>query len=286
MAEYLLSMEEAFKRFLPGVRDVAARAMAFSGLDQFKAGIVEGDLVIDREGLVLTSEMVPAFHDAPLGALFITGSLRAPKATIAEPDIDWSPLLKIKGNVVAKNLCLGGSASEIDGDVTVSGVLMGYYNHGQMRIRGKTRAPLVLVSDYEFIFEGAVERKYVASWGGRLNIPVDYDRDHLDRILAPEVIDETNFIHDGVILDRLSRGLADSSPRRRDRHAGAAASVGQGRRASGGTARAKGARRDDRQGRSQGVRTAVRSGPVARIQRRAGAGAYKQSRQETAKLDR
>ena len=59
--------------------------------------MVEGDFVIDREELVLTSEMVPAFNDAPLGALFITGSLRAPNATIAEPDIDWSPLLKIKG---------------------------------------------------------------------------------------------------------------------------------------------------------------------------------------------
>ena len=206
MAEYLLSMAEAFSR-MPDVGDIASRTMTYSGLDKFKAGVVEGDLVIDREGLVLTSEMVPAFDNAPLGALFITGSLRAPNATIAEPDIDWSPLLKVKGDVVAKNLCLGGSASEIDGDVTVTGALMGHYNHGQMRIRGKTRAPLVLVSGYEFIFEGPVERKYVASSSGRLNIPVDYDRDRLDRILAPEVIDETNFISDGVILDRLSRGL-------------------------------------------------------------------------------
>jgi hypothetical protein len=207
LAEYLLSMAEAFKRFLPGVKDIAARTMTHTRLDQYKAGVVEGDLVIQREGLVLTSEMVPAFQDAPLGAIFITGSLRAPKATIAEPDIDWSPLLKIKGNVIAKNLCLGGSASEIDGDVTVTGALVGYYNHGQMRIGGKTRAPLVLASDYEFIFKGKVERKYVVSWSGRLNIPVDYDRDRLDRILIPEVIDETNFIHDGLILDRLSRGL-------------------------------------------------------------------------------
>jgi hypothetical protein len=207
VAEYLLSMAEAFQRFLPGVSDIASRTMTFSRLDQFKAGVVEGDVVIDHEGFVLTSEMVPAFDNVPLGALFITGSLRAPKATIAEPDIDWSPLLKIKGNVVAKNLCLGGSFSEIDGDLTVTGALTGHYNHGQMRIRGKTRAPLVLASDYEFIFEGAVERKYVASWGGRLNIPVDYDRDHLNRILTPEVINETNFVNDGVVLERLSRGL-------------------------------------------------------------------------------
>jgi hypothetical protein len=34
---------------------------------------------------VLTSEMEPAFANAPLGALFITGSLRALKATIVDP---------------------------------------------------------------------------------------------------------------------------------------------------------------------------------------------------------
>ena len=101
-------MAEAFKRFLPSVTDIAARTMTYSGLDKLKARVAEGDLVIERESQVLTSEMVPAFAEAPLGALFITGSLRAPNATITEPDIDWSPLLKIKGNVVARNLCLGG----------------------------------------------------------------------------------------------------------------------------------------------------------------------------------
>jgi hypothetical protein len=200
-------MAEAFQPFMPAATDVASRTMAYSGLDQFKAGIIEGDVAIDREGLVLTSELVATFKDAPLGAIFVTGSLLAPNATLAEPDIDWSPLLKVKGNVVAKNLCLAGSASEIDGDVTITSVLMGYYNHGKMRIRGKTRALLVPASDYEFIFEGPVERKYVASWSGRPNIPFDYDRDHLDLILAPEVIDETNFVQDGVILDRLKRNL-------------------------------------------------------------------------------
>ncbi|WP_154071573.1 leucine-rich repeat domain-containing protein [Bradyrhizobium lablabi] len=207
LAEYLLSMADAFQRFMPGVKDIASRTMTYSQMDEYKAGVVEGDLGVTQEGLVLTNELVPAFKDARLGALFITGSLLAPNATLAEPDIDWSPLLKVKGNVVAKNLCLGGSASEIDGDVTVTGVLMGYYNHGQMRIRGKTRALLVLVSDYEFIFDGPVERKYVASSAGRLNIPVDYDNDRLDLILAPEVIDETNSVHDGVVLDRLKRNL-------------------------------------------------------------------------------
>src|SRR6266700_3423924 len=164
LAEYLLSMTDAFQRFMPGVRDIAARTM-IPTLDKSKAGVVEGDLTVTKDGLLYTNELVPAFADARLGALFVTGSLLAPNATIAEPDTDWSPLLKIKGNVVAKNLCLGGSASEIDGDVTIEGVLMGYYNHGQMRIRGKTRAHLVIVDDYELIFEGPVTRKFVVSGG-------------------------------------------------------------------------------------------------------------------------
>jgi hypothetical protein len=207
LAEYLLPMAEAFQRFMPDVRNVAARTMTHTRLDQFKAGVVEGDVAISKEGLIYTNELVPVFADAPLGALIITGSLLAPKATIAEPDIDWSPLLKIKGNVAAKNLCLGGSASEIDGDVTIEGVLMGYYNHGEMRIRGKTRAELIFIDDYRLIFDGQVMRKYVAGDAARTNIPIDYDRERLDLILVPEVLDETNFANDGVILDRLKRGL-------------------------------------------------------------------------------
>src|SRR5262245_15803257 len=167
---------------MPDVIDIDSRTMIYSQADQFKAGVVEGDLSVTGDGLAMTNELVPAFSDARMAALFITGSLLAPNTTIAEPDIGWSPMLKIKGNVVAKNLCLGGRASEIDGDVTIEGVLMGYYNHGEMRIRGKTRALLVLSSDYEFIFEGPVERKYVASWAGRLNIPVDYDAERLDLV--------------------------------------------------------------------------------------------------------
>ncbi|MBI5263940.1 MAG: leucine-rich repeat domain-containing protein [Bradyrhizobium sp.] len=207
MAEYLLSMAEAFQRFMPEVDDIACRTMTYSRLNEFKAGVVEGDIVVAKEGMVLTTELVSAFENERLGALFVTGSLLAPNATIAEPEIEWSPLLKVKGNVVTKNLCLAGSASEIDGDVTADGVLFGFYNHGQMRIRGTTKAELILASDYEFIFDGPVERKHVASWDGRLNIPVDYERERLDRILVPAVLDETNFIHDDVVLDRLSRGL-------------------------------------------------------------------------------
>jgi hypothetical protein len=207
LAEYLLSMTDAFQRFMPDVADIASRTMTHSGVGRFKAGIVEGDLVVAKNGLVYTNELVPGFRDAPLGALFITGSLLAPNATIAEPDIDWSPFLNVKGNVVAKNLCLGGSASEIDGDVTVSGVLHGFYNHGQMRIRGTTRAELILISDYELILDGPVEKKYVASSDGRTNIPIDYGSKRLDLLLTPEVLDETSFLNDSVVLERLKQGL-------------------------------------------------------------------------------
>lgn len=119
-------MAEAFRRFMPEVTNVRARTMTHSPPDQIKAGVVEGDIAISKDGLLYTNELVPAFADTKIAALFVTGSLIAPNATIAEPDIDWSPLLKIMGNLVAKNLCLGGSASEIDGDVTVEGMLMGY----------------------------------------------------------------------------------------------------------------------------------------------------------------
>jgi hypothetical protein len=207
MAEYLTTMGEAFARFMPEVSDFASRTMTYRSTAEYRAGVVEGDVVINTEGAIETSAVVEAFKGARLGALFITGSLIAPEATLVEPDIDWSPMLKVNGDLVAKNLCLGGSASEVDGDVTVSGALTGYYNHGQMRIRGRTLADVIIASDYEFIFDGPVERRYVVSWGGRLNLPVDYDEDRLELILTPEVISESNFINDGRIIDRLKRGL-------------------------------------------------------------------------------
>jgi hypothetical protein len=203
--------------------------------------------------------MVPAFADAPLGALFITGSLLAPAATIAEPDIDWSPLLKVKGNVVAKNLCLGDSASEIDGDVTIEDTLFGYYNHGQMRIRGRTRARLILVSDYELIFDGPVERTYVASSGGRINIPVSYGSGRLDLLLVPEVMDETNFLHDGVVLDRLKRRLPILRP---DNEIGRPPPLALSAKAAVAAcriARAEGARRGSEPHHSREMRAALRS---------------------------
>jgi hypothetical protein len=71
VAEYLLPMTDAFRRFMPEVTRVADRTMTYSRLDRFKAGIVEGDLHVPSDRLILMAEMVPAFKDAPLGALFV-----------------------------------------------------------------------------------------------------------------------------------------------------------------------------------------------------------------------
>lgn len=76
-----------------------------------------------------------------------------------------------------------------------------------MRIRGKTRVELILIHDYRLFFDGPVTRKYVTGVAARTNIPIEYDRERLDLILVPEVLDETNFVHDYAILDRLKRGL-------------------------------------------------------------------------------
>jgi hypothetical protein len=70
-------MKEAFSRFMPEVADIASRTMTYSQAAKYKAGIVEGDLTVDKAGLVYTNEMVPTFADAPLGALFITDATAA-----------------------------------------------------------------------------------------------------------------------------------------------------------------------------------------------------------------
>ena len=100
--------------------NLAARTMTHARPDQFKAGVGEGDVAIAKGGAGHTNELVPTLT-ARLSTLLL-----APKATIAEPDIDWSQLLCVNGNVVAKNLRLGGSVSEIEGHIAVKGVMMGY----------------------------------------------------------------------------------------------------------------------------------------------------------------
>jgi hypothetical protein len=214
----ILPAAEALPRFFPD----AARVMAIPGgvnPERAKMLLVEGDLTVARRGLVATNALLPELtgqlaDEETLVAIVVTGSLRAPDAVLMEPDYDWSPRFKVDGDMEVKSLCLGGSASLIGGDLTVSEALFGFYNHGRLHVGGRTTARIILAADYQFVFQGPVAVEYALSNAGRMNIPAAFEADRLHLVLHPDVIDDNNSVKDGEIIRWLEQDKSILRPAR------------------------------------------------------------------------
>jgi hypothetical protein len=172
--------------------------------------LAEGDLAIDAKGLVQTERLVPDLIDTMqdkdlLVGIIVTGNLVAPKATLLEPDIDWSPRIKVFGNLVARSLCLGGSLVEIGGDLIVESTIFGHYNHGGLRVAGKTTADVILASDYTMEFSGEVARRFALGDPNCMNIPVDFDG-RLELAVRPELLDSNDSVKEADIINQLKAG--------------------------------------------------------------------------------
>ena len=219
MIVHLVPASVAMASFFPEATDVSRFFRIYSKPERAKAIVVEGDLAIARKGLVRTDEMFPDLtsglnNEAILAAVIVIGDIDAPATIFMEPDIDRSPRLKVLGDVRVRSLILGGSDSEIAGDLVVADTLYGFHNHGHLRVGGKTQAKVVLAADYEIEFRREVDCQYAISWNGRMNIPIDFARDGLHLVLVPEVIDETNCPKEDEIVARLRCGKTIIRPRR------------------------------------------------------------------------
>jgi hypothetical protein len=186
--------------------------------DRAKVLVIEGDLAIDRGGLLQTDHIAPDVtaalgQDETLIAIVITGNLTAPDAVLIERDIDWSPRFRVGGNMQVKSLCLGGSASRVEGDLIVSDTLFGYSNHGRLLVGGDTRATTILASDYELDFNGKVAAEYVLSDRAQMNIEAGYEREQFHLVLQADVIDDENCIKDGEIIRWLEQGKSILRPK-------------------------------------------------------------------------
>ena len=134
MTGILLPALAALERYFPDHGRIDAMPAALAP-GNAKALVIEGDLVIDRNGLIQTDDLLPEVTAQLRGgdvlvAIVVTGNLTAPNVVLIEPDIDWSPRFKVGGNLEVRSLCLGGSVSLIDGDLIVTDTLFGHYNHG------------------------------------------------------------------------------------------------------------------------------------------------------------
>ena len=211
MTTALIPAAAALARFFPDGGDLYDCFRAFmTGGEAAVVLLAEGDLVVEAEGLVQTERLVPELIDTKgenheLVGIIVTGNLLAPKATLLEPDIDWSPRIKVLGDLVARNLCLGGSLVEIGGNLTVESTIFAHYNHGGLRVAGKTTADVILASDYTMEFSGEVTRRFALGHPSCMNIPVDFDGE-LDRAVRPELLDSYGSVKEAEIINHLAAG--------------------------------------------------------------------------------
>src|ERR1700754_2320415 len=105
MSTTLIPAETAIACFFPEGRDLYD-CFSLYVRDDEKALVLlaEGDLILDAEGLLQTERLVPELIGTMgpkdhLVGIVVTGNLIASKATLLEPDIDWSPRIKVLGNL-------------------------------------------------------------------------------------------------------------------------------------------------------------------------------------------
>ncbi len=86
-------------------------------------------------------------EDLPLFIL-VTGNMRA--NNIYNAEIDSSCGLVVLGNLTAKNIVVGGQQIYVAGDLNVSGLYWGDYNHGELRAKGEINIRVFLETDYGY----------------------------------------------------------------------------------------------------------------------------------------
>lgn len=91
---------------------------------------------------------------------------------------DTGPLLFVNGKLRVRNLIAGGSRVILLGDVEASGLVIGFYNHGSILVRGDLRAHAFLLLDHN----GSVHGMTLAPTLGDLDDPRE--------MLVPEVFED------------------------------------------------------------------------------------------------
>lgn len=113
-------------------------------------------------------------------------------------NINSGPLLLVAGDLSVVNLVSGGGAFLILGSVTASGVVIGEYNDGLMKVGGDLRAQLVLNLDHDI------------GVAGQTNAPTaDWNEELLSDVLVAEVFneDDDSEVVVEVVLERQRVGL-------------------------------------------------------------------------------
>lgn len=91
---------------------------------------------------------------------------------------DTGPLLFVGGKLRVRNLIAGGSRVIVLGDVEASGLVVGFYNHGSIQVRGDLRAQAFIMEDHGGYVHGTTHAPSIG------------DLDNARDILVPEVFED------------------------------------------------------------------------------------------------
>lgn len=132
-----------------------------------------------------------------IAAIFCEGDLSI-AGDLLNLNINSGPLLVVTGNLSVVNLVSGGGTFLILGDVTASGVVIGEYNDGLMRVGCDLRASLLINLDHDIGVSGALDAP-----------SVDWNEDILADVLVPEVFheDDDSEVVVQKVLERQRAGL-------------------------------------------------------------------------------
>jgi hypothetical protein len=202
-----LPLEDAMGRYKPelvGVLDLAGANPTPHAL------IIHGDVKRVERGVLKTVDILPdlsaKFEQQPPAAIFIRGDLIAPDAIIEEYDFDWSPSVFVTGSVITRAMMLYGSEFMIDGDLTVTETIFGFYNHGRISVRGTTRANLILDSDYTFELTGPVQAPYRLGSFYRGTVEPSAPSSELTHYLVWDAVTDRNNLAFDYVFNAISHG--------------------------------------------------------------------------------
>lgn len=190
--EEQISSSEALERF----SFLAEADMAYS--EDGKVVVYDGDAFINTD-LDLDSYQAEADGIVINGNLYVTGS-------IINMEGDYGPFLVVAGNVTAKNIDKGGSDIYIYGDCKISNVIYGYYNHGELTVKGTVGAQYIINSDHFFEF-AHVETTAICINDYSDCDEYDYYPEDFSRVFVAEVLDETlEAINSNIFIQRVNEG--------------------------------------------------------------------------------
>ena len=149
---------------------------------------IEGDLLLDREGL---------FED--FDGLVVDGDLEL-TGSVVNAEGDFGPFLLVTGDLETRHLVAGGSEIRIEGDTRAKGLILGHYNHGTLRIEGRTSARLIMNDDHAL--EVSSDAPFWNRHGTTLGFPLsDYLHSDVPITFMDDDWDEYDERPDGVVSE-------------------------------------------------------------------------------------